>query len=477
MKAATTAHHPRWSQRVAKNFHFDPLLWYAALPHEPVRSRRFVRREDWSMIIRRLPHAVVALATLVAPLVARAQAAPNGSVTTAPFAPGAPVMGLPVLALLAVVLAGVAAYFLRRATGRGVAGLAVLAVLGGLVGLGYATLPSITIQGAQCATSTTQVYDAFFENTLVSHCPNPISIVSIQQTCTLVAGPGGGCRAGQVLTNGASCNLPTCDLCIGVVCTAQDQCHVAGTCDPSTGQCSNPAATDGTGCNDSNVCTQNDVCTAGVCGGTPQSDGTTCDAGTDAAQTQICTSGTCGGCTANLSASPRFVDNGNGTITDRYTCLVWEKKDQSGGIHDWGNTYTWSTGDNNPDGTAFTTFLATLNMGSGFAGHHDWRLPSEDGQNPPNTGPKELESILAAPYPCTGKSNPCVDVAFNTNCMASCSATGASSCSCTQSNFYWSATTYAGNPYDAWGVYFTSGYVGIDVKTGNLYVRAVRGGL
>lgn len=34
--------------------------------------------------------------------------------------------------------------------------------------------------------------------------------------------------------------LPGCGLCAGVVCSAHDACHDAGTCDPSTGQCSNP---------------------------------------------------------------------------------------------------------------------------------------------------------------------------------------------------------------------------------------------
>src|SRR5262249_9125656 len=56
-------------------------------------------------------------------------------------------------------------------------------------------------------------------------------------------------------------------VCAGtaVVCTASDQCHVAGTCNPTTGQCSNPAAPDGTTClDDGNPCTT-DTCTAGVC--------------------------------------------------------------------------------------------------------------------------------------------------------------------------------------------------------------------
>jgi hypothetical protein len=58
------------------------------------------------------------------------------------------------------------------------------------------------------------------------------------------------------------------NLCAGVVCQAQDACHVAGTCDPNTGQCSNPAASDGTSCDDGNACTQVDRCQSGVCVGT-----------------------------------------------------------------------------------------------------------------------------------------------------------------------------------------------------------------
>lgn len=59
------------------------------------------------------------------------------------------------------------------------------------------------------------------------------------------------------------------DLCSNVTCTASDACHVAGTCDPLTGQCSNPPAPNGTPCNDSNVCTTSDNCQNGTCTGTP----------------------------------------------------------------------------------------------------------------------------------------------------------------------------------------------------------------
>jgi hypothetical protein len=47
----------------------------------------------------------------------------------------------------------------------------------------------------------------------------------------------------------------------------------------------------------------------------------------------------------------------------------------------------------------------------------------------------------------------------------------------TQSNNYWSATTYAPNPINAWIVNFNDGNVNANNKpNNNLYVRAVRGG-
>ena len=48
-----------------------------------------------------------------------------------------------------------------------------------------------------------------------------------------------------------------------VVCSASDQCHVAGVCDPATGRCSNPVAPDGTGCGSNGTC-QGGRC-VGVC--------------------------------------------------------------------------------------------------------------------------------------------------------------------------------------------------------------------
>jgi hypothetical protein len=59
----------------------------------------------------------------------------------------------------------------------------------------------------------------------------------------------------------------TCDGGTQKSCPASDQCHVAGSCDPGTGNCSDPAASDGTICNDGNKCTSGETCTGGSCGG------------------------------------------------------------------------------------------------------------------------------------------------------------------------------------------------------------------
>jgi hypothetical protein len=37
-----------------------------------------------------------------------------------------------------------------------------------------------------------------------------------------------------------------------------------------------------------------------------------------------------------------YVDNGDGTITDSKTGLMWEKLSDDGSIHDWDATYTWA---------------------------------------------------------------------------------------------------------------------------------------
>jgi hypothetical protein len=64
----------------------------------------------------------------------------------------------------------------------------------------------------------------------------------------------------------ATCQAHVCTPTTTTTCTASDQCHSVGTCDPNTGVCSNPNAGNGTSCNaDSNGCTVGDSCQAGTC--------------------------------------------------------------------------------------------------------------------------------------------------------------------------------------------------------------------
>lgn len=149
-------------------------------------------------------------------------------------------------------------------------------------------------------------------------------------------------------------------------------------------------------------------------------------------------------------AAPRLVDNGNGTITDNMTGLMWEKKTDDATVHDWDNLYELSTNDGDitdSDGSAFTAFLSALNS-SCFAGHCDWRLPTR----------AELQSIQIEP--CTSLSGPCIDPIFGL----------------TQTDDrYWTSSTYQFEPNFAWQIGF-GGAPQFQSKVDITYVRAVRGG-
>ena len=117
----------------------------------------------------------------------------------------------------------------------------------------------------------------------------------------------------------------------------------------------------------------------------------------------------------------RFMDNGNGTVTDTQSGLMWEVKlanddpkctAVSPDIRCVDARYNWSDltdGDRtNPDGTIFTVFLAGLNqdialdrddINAGcFANHCDWRLPKMS----------ELISIYEPPTVICYGDNTCV---------------------------------------------------------------------
>jgi hypothetical protein len=184
----------------------------------------------------------------------------------------------------------------------------------------------------------------------------------------------------------------------------------------------------------------------------------------------------------------RYVDNGDGTITDLNTGLMWEKKcneDPPGATcpaeHDVDSIYVWSafcsmsvttrcsTDTDCPMGETCNTsgtiweWIAAINTegGTGFAGHSDWRVPSI----------RELLTLLDM----NDSSSIFMSAVFQVSCAPPCSVT---TCSCPHfGSGPWSSTTdpifadYAIHPtYNATGLLLS------EPKFGPLPARAVRGG-
>lgn len=177
----------------------------------------------------------------------------------------------------------------------------------------------------------------------------------------------------------------------------------------------------------------------------------------------------CGTSTCTLDASgcyaTRFVNNGDGTVTDNQTGLQWEAKTtvvDSGqnyaDPHDVDNSYTWgsTTAPYPPNGTAFTDFIARLNGsadGVCFTGKCDWRLPTIG----------ELQGIADPEAPGCASGAPCINGIFGP----------------TVTGVYWSSSTWASSPLYALAVSFSlpGEYSEVGSKDEpNFHVRAVRGG-
>jgi len=147
----------------------------------------------------------------------------------------------------------------------------------------------------------------------------------------------------------------------------------------------------------------------------------------------------------------RFTDNGDNTVTDNATGLMWIKDHVAmgtiGGVN-WAGTMTWNNAIDN-----------CLNLD--YAGHTDWRLPNayelfsicllENGTIPYGGNPSGIKAA-GAPY-INQRSFP--------NCV---------------SGAYWSSSTCPYNTSFALFVYFNYGFVTYGDKASSYYVRAVRGG-
>jgi hypothetical protein len=95
------------------------------------------------------------------------------------------------------------------------------------------------------------------------------------------------CNDGNACTQTDTCQAGTCTGMNPVMCSALDACHVAGTCDPGTGMCSNPPVNDGTTCTGTNGC-ETYACQSGVCTGT-----SACAALDQCHVAGVCVLGTC----------------------------------------------------------------------------------------------------------------------------------------------------------------------------------------
>jgi hypothetical protein len=66
-----------------------------------------------------------------------------------------------------------------------------------------------------------------------------------------------------------------------------------------------------------------------------------------------------------MTDNSRFIDNGNGTITDTTTNLMWKKTDSFQDTKKWKN---WFTGHE---------YMQIVNL-ERFGGHEDWRYPFDE---------------------------------------------------------------------------------------------------
>ena len=106
--------------------------------------------------------------------------------------------------------------------------------------------------------------------------------------------------------------------------------------------------------------------------------------------------------------------------------------------------------------TTVWDWLNQLNAAN-FAGHNDWRLPSQAGSNVVSAA-TELEALIDLTAPGCGVDMSCIDPIFGPTAV----------------DAYFSATTITSSAGMAWVVDFSAGNVGSGSKQFGFYVRAVR---
>ena len=138
--------------------------------------------------------------------------------------------------------------------------------------------------------------------------------------------------------------------------------------------------------------------------------------------------------------SPRFTDNGDGTVTDNLTGLMWLKDANCFGYKPWQSALDAVTDFNaNPGNYSAEDYAAS---------YSGWRLPNVN----------ELESLVNAEEACPATW-------LNNQGFANVQS---------YYYYYWSSTTRANNTNYAWGVYMRYGNVNNDFKSTYKYVWPVR---
>lgn len=141
---------------------------------------------------------------------------------------------------------------------------------------------------------------------------------------------------------------------------------------------------------------------------------------------------------------PRFIDHGDGTITDSLTGLMWLKDASCLGINEWENTALYIP-DFNAHPSHYSRWCEEFS-----ASYSDWRLPNL----------KELQSLIdySQYEPPLPSGHPFKNV---------------------QSNYfyYWTSSTYANDPIGAWSVDMWYAKIYPFSKEIQFFIWPVRGGM
>jgi len=159
-------------------------------------------------------------------------------------------------------------------------------------------------------------------------------------------------------------------------------------------------------------------------------------------------------CTRNSSANPVFTVNGDGTVTDNRTCLIWLQDASCADLAgtDGDGKANWDTAKTAASSLANGTCGLTDSSNAG-----DWHLPTI----------QELGSLVHYGYSSPAISNATGDAKWATDGVAF---------SGVQANYYWSSSISVNDTANAWYVSLNDGIVSSTNKTYTSYVWPVRGG-